>query len=457
MLKKFTNFCVKLVDKYLPDPFLFAIILTLVVYMAAIIFTQQTPLEILKYWGNFSNGFWGLLKFSMQTGCIVVFGSTLAKTQVFNKLINKIVKYATTNTRAIILTVLFSAIFSWLNYGLGLIAGALLAKAIAKKLKTIDYRLLIASAYSGYIIWHQGLSGSIPLTISTGFDIAGKTIKSDITSTIFHPMNIITAIICIIAMCLLNIAMLPNEKGAVIVDSNVLGEDYTPKKYEIKTPADKLEHSKILWLLTCLLGWSYIFYHFGSYIIDGKSILNGLGRDSVNMILLFLGILLHGDLKHYMDALKDSVSSIVGVILQYPFYAGIMAIMTCTNSSGVSLASLISNFFVNISNQYTFPVFTFFSAGIVNFFVPSGGGQWSVQAPIVMNAAEYLKVPTNIAAMAIAWGDQWTNMIQPFWALPALAVANLKAKDIMGFMCIITIASGIIFTLGIYIWAKLYS
>lgn len=457
MLKKFTNFCVKLVDKYLPDPFLFAIILTLVVYMAAIIFTQQTPLEILKYWGNFSNGFWGLLKFSMQTGCIVVFGSTLAKTQVFNKLINKIVKYATTNTHAIILTVLFSAIFSWLNYGLGLIAGALLAKAIAKKLKTIDYRLLIASAYSGYIIWHQGLSGSIPLTISTGFDIAGKTIKSDITSTIFHPMNIITAIVCIIVMCLLNIAMLPNEKDAVIVDSNVLGEDYTPKKYEIKTPADKLEHSKILWLLTCLLGWSYIFYYFGSYIIDGKSILNGLGRDSVNMILLFLGILLHGDLKHYMDALKDSVSSIVGVILQYPFYAGIMAIMTCTNSSGVSLASLISNFFVNISNQYTFPVFTFFSAGIVNFFVPSGGGQWSVQAPIVMNAAEYLKVPTNIAAMAIAWGDQWTNMIQPFWALPALAVANLKAKDIMGFMCIITIASGVIFALGIYIWAKLYS
>lgn len=457
MLKKFTNFCVKLVDKYLPDPFLFAIILTFVVYVAAIVFTHQTPLEILKAWGNFSDGFWNLLKFSMQTGCIVVFGSTLAKTQIFNKLVNRIVKYATNNKRAIVLTVIFSAIFSWLNYGLGLIAGALLAKAIAKKLKTIDYRLLIASACSGYIIWHQGLSGSIPLTISTGFDIAGKTLKSDITSTIFHPVNIITAIVCIGTMCIINIAMLPNEKDAVIVDSSVLGEEYRPKKYKIKTPADRIEHSKILWLLTCLLGWAYIFYYFGNYIAEGKSILNGLGRDSVNMILLFLGILLHGNLKNYLDALKDSVSSIVGVILQYPFYAEIMAIMTCTNAEGISLASLISNFFVNISNQYTFPVFTFFSAGIVNFFVPSGGGQWSVQAPIVMNAAEYLKVPTNIAAMAIAWGDQWTNMIQPFWALPALAVANLKAKDIMGFMCIITIASGIVFAIGIYLWAKLYS
>lgn len=120
--------------------------------------------------------------------------------------------------------------------------------------------------------------------------------------------------------------MLPNEKDAVIVDSSVLGEEYRPKKYKIKTPVDRIEHSKILWLLTCLLGWAYIFYYFGNYIAEGKSILNGLGRDSVNMILLFLGILLHGNLKNYLDALKDSVSSIVGVILQYPFYAGIMAI-----------------------------------------------------------------------------------------------------------------------------------
>ena len=164
--------------------------------------------------------------------CIWIYS---CQTQHFNNLINKIVKYATTNTKAIVLTVLFSAIFSWLNYGLGLIAGALLARAIAKKLKTIDYRLLIASAYSGYVIWHQGLSGFIPLTISTGFKVAGENIKSDITSTIFHPMNVITAIVCILVMCLVNIAMLPNEKDAVIVDSKVLGEDYKPKKYDKNT------------------------------------------------------------------------------------------------------------------------------------------------------------------------------------------------------------------------------
>lgn len=187
--------------------------------------------------------------------------------------------------------------------------------------------------------------------------------------------------------------------------------------------------------------------------MSGKPVLNGLGRDSVNLVLLFSGILLHGDLRRYVDAIKSSVSSVAGVILQYPFYAGIMAIMVVTDANGMSLAVLISDFFVSVSTKITFPIFTFLSAGIVNFLVPSGGGQWTVQAPIVMSAAQQLGVPDSLAAMAIAFGDQWTNMIQPFWALPALAVAGLKAKDIMGFMVVVTIATGIVFACGMLLWA----
>lgn len=452
-MKKFTNACVKLVDKYLPDPFLFAIVLTIVCYVAAVVFTGNGPLDVLAAWGNFSSGIWNLLKFSMQTSMIVVFGSALAKTPTFSKFINKVAGYATNNTKAIILTTVVSAVISWVNYGLGLIVGALLGKAIAKRLRTIDYRLLIASAYSGFVIWHQGLSGSIPLTISTGFDVEGLgTIQADITSTIFHPMNLLTVVVCIIVLCVVNVAMSPDAEHTILVDPSLL-EEAPPVKYEIKTPADKLEHNKIVWALTCILGWSYIIYYFASYAMSGKNILNGLGRDSVNLILLFAGILLHGDLRKYVDAIKDSVSSVAGVILQYPFYAGIMAIMVVTDANGASLATIISNFFVNVSNKVTFPALAFLSAGIVNFLVPSGGGQWSVQAPIVMNAAKDLGVSTNLAAMAIAFGDQWTNMIQPFWALPALAVAGLKAKDIMGFMCVVTIATGIVFALGMFGWA----
>lgn len=133
-----------------------------------------------------------------------------------------------------------------------------------------------------------------------------------------------------------------------------------------------------------------------------------------------------------------------------------MAIMVAADANGQSLAVIISNFFVSVSNKVTFPFLTFLSAGVVNFLVPSGGGQWTVQAPIVMSAAQQLGVTDNLAAMAIAFGDQWTNMIQPFWALPALAVAGLKAKDIMGFMVIVTIASGVVFGVGMLVWATFF-
>lgn len=451
-MKKFTNACVKLVDKYLPDPFLFAIVLTLICYVMAVVFTGNGPIEVLSAWGNFSNGIWNLLKFSMQTSMIVVFGSALAKTPAFTNLINKVAEGATTNNRAIILVTLFSGVICWLNYGLGLIAGALLARAIARKLRTVDYRVLIASAYSGFCIWHQGLSGSIPLDISKGREFAGIKYQADITSTIFHPVNLITVVVCLIVLALVNTMMQPDPDKTFVVDAKVL-EEKPPIKYEIKTPADKLEHSKVLWALTCALGFGYGIYYFSGAAGIGASILNRLERDSVNLVLLFLGIFLHGDLRKYIDAVKDSVSSVAGVILQYPFYAGIMAIMVCTDANGKSLAVMISNFFVSISNKYTFPMFAYWAAGVVNFLVPSGGGQWTVQGPIMMSAARALGVKDSVASMAIAYGDEWTNMLQPFWALPALAVANLRAKDIMGYMVVVTIASGIVLTGSILLWA----
>ncbi|MGN0308216.1 MAG: TIGR00366 family protein, partial [Lachnospiraceae bacterium] len=131
------------------------------------------------------------------------------------------------------------------------------------------------------------------------------------------------------------------------------------------------------------------------------------------------------------------------IILQFPFYAGIMALMTFA-PNGISLASVISTFFVSISNHVTFPLFSFLSAGIVNFFVPSGGGQWAVQGPIMMPAGLELGVHPSVTGMAIAWGDAWTNMIQPFWALPALGIAGLSARDIMGYCVIALLFSGIV-------------
>ena len=156
MFKKFTNGCVALVQKFLPDPFIFASILTIIVYIAGMLVTKQGPLEMLTHWNN---GFWSLLSFAMQMALIVVTGHTLASTPIINKGIKKLAAVPKKPWQAIVLTTLVGAIACWINWGFGLILGAIFAKEVAKKVKKVDYRLLIASAYSGFVVWHGGLSG----------------------------------------------------------------------------------------------------------------------------------------------------------------------------------------------------------------------------------------------------------------------------------------------------------
>jgi short-chain fatty acids transporter len=169
----------------------------------------------------------------------------------------------------------------------------------------------------------------------------------------------------------------------------------------------------------------------------------------VNFIFLILGIIFHGTPISYVRAITNAARGAAGIILQFPFYAGIMAMMTAKSAvTGLSLAAVISNWFVAISTEVTFPLFTFLSAGIVNIFVPSGGGQWAVQGPIMMPAGAALGVDPAVTGMAIAWGDAWTNMIQPFWALPALGIAGLSARDIMGYCLITLFFSGIVVCVG---------
>ena len=378
MFKKFTNGCVRVVNRWLPDPFLFAIILTIVVFIGAMIGTQQTPMALVDAWGN-DKGFWGLLSFSMQMALVLVLGSAMASAKVCKRVLGAIASLAKDKKSAILITTFVSTVCCWLNWGFGLIAGALLAKEIARRVRDVDYPLLIASAYSGFVIWHAGLSGSIPLQLSSTTEILGVAYQAPTTATILHPMNLIMCLVILVLMPFVNYAMHPDAAHTIVVDPALL-VDEEEKSYVVDTPAAKIEHNKILWVITLVLGFAYIVYYF---VNNGFN----LGLNIVNMIFMFLGILLHGDLRKYVDAIGEAASGAAGILLQFPFYAGIMGLMVAANSDGVSLASIIANFFTNISNNVTFPMLTFLSAGIVNFFVPSGGGQWAVQAPIVMPAA----------------------------------------------------------------------
>lgn len=448
MFKKFTNGCVSVMNKYLPDPFLFAIILTFIVFVAGIGMTGQGAKDMMLNW---SNGFWELLPFSMQMAMVLVLGNTMASASVFKKALRSIASTAKTPSRAIMITAFVSGICCWINWGFGLVIGALLAKEIAKQVKGVDYRLLIASAYSGFVVWHGGLSGSIPLGVTTvGADGAVANTGGVVTAaiptslTIFSPMNLTMSIIIIIGLPFVCRAMMPDKEHTIEVNPAMLIEE-EEKAYEIKTPADRLEQSRIIWGLVLILGFSYIIYNIALKKMDA------LNLNFVNFIFMFTGILLHGNLKKYIDAFGESAKSASGILLQFPFYAGIQGLMTGA-AAGVSVAGVISTFFVSIATPTTFPLFTFLSAGIVNFFVPSGGGQWAVQGPIMMPAGMEIGVPAAKTAMAIAWGDAWTNMVQPFWALPALGIAGLSAKDIMGYCVITLLFSGVVIMAGFLIF-----
>ncbi len=415
VFKKFTNGCVRVVNRWLPDAFLFAIILTLIVFVAAMCATGMGPVEVIAKWGDAKGGFWNLLAFSMQMALVLVFGSAMASARPCKKALRAVAALCHNDKQAILVTTFVSTICCWLNWGFGLVIGALLAKEVVRRVPTVDYPLLIASAYSGFVIWHAGLSGSIPLDLVAGKDFGGVMYQAPITETVFHPVNLIMCGVILVLMPFIKYAMHPDK-------------DHT---------------------ITVVFGFVYIVYYF---VQNGFT----LGLNIVNMIFLFLGLLLHGDLRRYVDAIGDAAAGAAGILLQFPFYAGIMGMMVAANDQGVSLAGVISQFFVDISNNVTFPMLSFLAAGIVNFFVPSGGGQWAVQGPIMMPAGAEMNIAAGRTAMAIAWGDQWTNMIQPFWALPALGIAKLSARDIMGYLVVILLFTGVVACLGFLGWALFF-
>ena len=451
MFKKFTNGCVKLVQRFLPDAFVFCIILTIVVFIAAMPVAGMNPIEVANAWGS---GVWGLLAFSMQMALVLVLGSALANAPAIKKLIVKLAGVPKKPVGAVAFVTVISAICCFINWGFGLIIGALLAKEVAKKIKGLDYRLIIAAAYSGFVIWHAGISGSIPLGMTAlnadGVvdNTAGAVTEIVPTSqTIFSAWNLIMVLAVVVVVAFVNAKMHPDPKDVVSIDPKLL-ED-APDNTEVKarkdqTPAEKLENSMFLSYIVVVIGAIYLIYYF----VNAGSILNALSLNIVNLIFLILGIAFHKTPISYVRAITESAESAGGIILQFPFYAGIQGMMVTVGSNGVSLASAISTAFVNISTPRTFPVLCYLAAGIVNFFVPSGGGQWAVQGPIMMPAGLELGVTPAVTAMGIAWGDAWTNMLQPFWALPALGIAGLGARDIMGYCAIVLIASGIVTALG---------
>lgn len=437
MFKALSRPAVRLVERYLPDPYVFVLLLTLIAAVAAIGMEHRTPLAVLRMWGD---GFWSLLGFSMQMLLVLAAGFMLASSPPVKKLLQRLAALARGPASAIQLVTWVSLTASWINWGFGLVVGALFARELARQVR-VDYRLLVASAYSGFVVWHGGLSGSIPLSIATTDHVFAAQIGVIGTgATIFSFFNLAIVVVLFIVVPLVNHLMLPDETESVFIDRKLLDAAADSARAHTDHPAERLENSVTLAWLVGIPGLIYLFDHFALRA-------GSLNLNVINFLFLFLAIVLHRTPRSLLASLDAAIRGGAGIVIQFPFYAGIMAIMV---ESG--LGGTLSEAMMGFATRDSLPFWTFISGGFINMFVPSGGGQWAVQAPVVLPAAQALGADIARVAMAVAWGDAWTNLLQPFWALPMLAIAGLKARDIMGFCLIQLLITGLVIAIGLTWW-----
>ncbi|SCM82741.1 Short-chain fatty acids transporter [uncultured Sporomusa sp.] len=438
MINRILMFFVNLMQKYLPDPFTIVWIITLFVGALAICITNKSPLEVVEYWGK---GFFDILAFAMQMSLVLITGYALASAKIVRKLLQKIVLIPRTPKQTILFIGFVSMGLYYLNWGLGLIAGGFLAREAAKQHTDTDFRVLVTAVFSGIIITHGGLSASVPLVINTkGHFLESQMGLVPLTQTIFHPQALFITITLAILIPIVCMFMLPKKEDTVIADPALFQDemdlDAAASGSELQL-ADKMDQSPILNYTLGLAGLVYLIAYFMK---------NGFNLNVNILIFMFivLGILAHGTLYNYAKAISKGTSTASGIILQFPFYAGIMGIM-----HGSGLVHVISDGLLSIATYDTFELACYFSSLIISIFVPSAGGHWVVQAPFMLPAAATLGVEPWKVAMGVAWGESIWNIVCPFWALPLLAIANMNLRDLMGFSVLLFIIGNIVAIAGI--------
>lgn len=429
-MQKITKFCVKLIQQILPDAYMLAILLTLITLAAGMVFNGKSFFEMAQFWGT---GFPKLFTFAMQMCMLMLCGYVLALTRFMRRIIDKVVSIPKTPRQAVAVTALFGMVFCYFNWGFGMVVGAILAKAMGTKMKGIHFPLLVAASYGGELV--RGPSSSIPLVSATPGNFMTKIGMPvvPVTETLYSSWNIICTILLLIALVTYFYSMKVDPDEIVEYHAEPVLEP-EPLNRSQMTFAEKWEHNYIFSVLMALIPIIYLALNFSKLGFN-------LNMNLVILIFLSLGLLLHKDPMAYLGAVQTAIGATKGIMIQFPLYAGISSMMV-----GSGLVGTLSNWFVSISTPASFPTLTFLSAGLVNVMIPSGGGQWAIQGPIMVKAAQAMGADLPQTIMAFAWGDGWTNQIQPFWALPLLSVVGLNARDIMGYLVIWTIISGIIIT-----------
>ncbi|GMA60485.1 TIGR00366 family protein [Alicyclobacillus fastidiosus] len=437
LLQRVTNFFAAAMERYLPDPFVLVIGLTFVMVILGLTVAHQTLPDMIHDW---SDSLWGFLEFSMQVALVVVTGYALAVSRPVAGLLHRIASIVHGPRTAILCVTAVAGITSYISWGFGLIAGTLMAQQLAKRVRGVHYPLLIASAYSGWAIYGLGISATIPITVATPGNPFAASIGGLIalSHTIFRPAVVLDAVVLLITLPILNALMHPGPAQVIDVNPSAW-ERAQSEETKARTPAERLERTWIFNVLIALMGATYLVDHF----LGGGS----LDINTLNAIFLFLGLLFHGSPIAYVRAVSEGVKSVGGIILQFPFYAGMMGMM---KSAG--LAVVISRWMVGISSSHTLPFWGFLSSFVINFFAPSSGGHWAIQGPFMIASAKSLGADLGKTSMAVQMGCSWNDLVQPFWLIPVLALARLDVRKIMGYTVIPFLWVGIVYMVTILIW-----
>lgn len=435
---------------YFPDSFLIAVLLGTVVYILGLLLTPSGPLDMVKHAGD---GFWILLNLSMQASFGLIGGATLAMSPPIRKLAHLICRWPNSARQAIALNSVVALLLWYINWGFGLVLSAVFAISMAREMEDkgikVHYPLLGASAYGGILAFEVGWSGIIALFIaSPGHFLESKVGIIPVTETLLSAYNLVTFALILVTVPLLFSLMHPtgNRTRTIELFSPTMAAKRRDEEKEENslTFGAKLDKSPLFLLLPIgLLLYSALYF--------ADKGLRGINFNSLNILLLGLGLFFFLSLRKYLAAFYRNVPAAAGIILQFPIYAAIMGMMM---KSG--LVKVIANFFASISNEYTYPFMTMVSAGVVNIFVPAGGAQWVVQGPVMMEAAKTIGVDYAFTAMAVGWGDVWTNLIQPFWALPVMGLMGLKIHDVIGYTGSLLIFVGIIISATVLLFAPMY-
>lgn len=450
----FTSSFERTFKQLLPSPFSIAIVLTIVSFIMAFLFTKPVGegigyvLELGKHW---ENGLWNapLMVFAMQMMLMLVLGHTLALSEPISKGLDKVIPKLDSTAKAAFWVCLLTLCVAFINWGLGLVFGALFARKVAESKirlgQAFNYPLIGAAGYSGLMVWHGGLSGSAPVKANDAGHIKELVAGNDVliaqlpkmvsaSDTLFGSMNITTTILLLATVPFAYYLIGRNTNNKAFALASKFKADSAEEQPK---GAEKLD---TLFGISQSIGGLILAFAFYSAINNPGGGLSFLTPNFINLCLLGGALFMHKNIRTFLSAVDDAIGGAAGILIQFPLYFGIMGVM---KDSG--LINMMAEFLASNSNATSFPIITFFSAGLINIFIPSGGGQWAVQGPIIIQTATELNIPLGKAIMAMAYGDQLTNMLQPFWALPLLGITGLKAKEILPYTLLIMLVGMLIF------------